>query len=219
MKLSPRLLYISSFISNDMIIADIGSDHGFLPYYLLENKIIKKAYACDNKIGPFNNLKNTFQNKFENQIEINLSDGLKNVPNYVNTIIMAGMGGDLIINLLKRDSIKLKNISYLVLSPQSNIPLVREYIINNGFQIIDEGLVIDDNIYSVIKCIKGNQQLNEKELYFGPILLKNKNEIFFKLYKKRIDEINNILTKNISKERCQELNNELNLIKGEINEF
>ena len=62
MKLSKRLSFIASFVDNHMIIADIGSDHGYLPYYLLENKIINKAYACDNKIGPYQNLLSTFNN-------------------------------------------------------------------------------------------------------------------------------------------------------------
>ena len=62
MILSKRLEYISSFVDNNSYIADIGSDHGYLPYYLLEKNIAKKIYASDNKKGPFNNLKTTFFN-------------------------------------------------------------------------------------------------------------------------------------------------------------
>lgn len=218
MKLSPRLTYIASFVTFDMIIADIGSDHGFLPYYLLDNKIVSKAYACDNKLGPYKNLLKTFDNKFNNQIEIKCSDGLNDLPNYVNTIIMTGMGGDLIIKLLSRNPNKLNNIKYLVLSPQSNIPIVRNFLINNGFKIVDEGLVKDDKIYHVIKCQKGSQNLNQNEIYFGPILLKRKNALFIKYYSDRLNEIESLLNKQLSNERFIELKHEFNLIKDVLNE-
>ena len=155
MKLSSRLLFVTRFIEKDMVIADIGSDHGFLPFYLLENNLITKAYACDNKIGPYNNLKKTFADYFPDKIELALNDGLNNLPSYVNCVIMTGMGGDLIIKLLSRDHQYLNNVNYLILSPQSNIPLVREYVSNNGFKIIDEGLVEDDKIYT--SCLNFEQ--------------------------------------------------------------
>ena len=218
MKLSSRLLFVTRFIEKDMVIADIGSDHGFLPFYLLENNLITKAYACDNKIGPYNNLKKTFADHFPNKIELALNDGLNNLPSYVNCVIMTGMGGDLIIKLLSRDNQYLNNVNYLILSPQSNIPLVREYVSNNGFKIIDEGLVEDDKIYTVIKCQKGQQVLNQKELYFGPILVNNKDNLFMNLYSKRLDEIQELLNKNLSIERINQLTEEVNLIKEVLNE-
>ena len=119
---------------------------------------------------------------------------------------------------MSRDNQYLNNVNYLILSPQSNIPLVREYVSNNGFKIIDEGLVEDDKIYTVIKCQKGQQVLDQKELYFGPILVNNKDSLFMNLYSKRLDEIHQLLNKNLSIERINQLTEEVNLIKEVLNE-
>lgn len=220
MKISNRLIFISSFIDSNMIIADIGSDHGLLPYYLLENKKVDKIYACDNKKGPFENLKKTFDNKYKNQIEIKLADGLSNLPSYVNTVVMTGMGGDLIIKLLNRDKKYLKNIKYLILSPHSNIKLVREFMMGLGYKIIDEGIIFDDKFYHILKYEVGNESLSASELYFGPILLKNKNEIFYEFYNQKLNEIEYLINnKNLDKTKSNEFVKEIKLIKEEINEI
>lgn len=219
MNLSVRLSYIASFINSNMVIADIGSDHGFLPYYLLENKIIYKAYACDNKKGPFNNLKNTFKDCFKDQIELSLSDGLTNLPSYVNTIIMTGMGGDLIVKLLNRDKKYLSNIKYLILSPHSHIDNVRGFMMKIGYKLIDEGIVFDDKYYHILKYEIGNEYLSEKELYFGPILLKNKNELFKMFYNQKLNELLFLVNnKQLDENKKKNVLSEINLIKEEINE-
>ena len=207
MKLSKRLSFIASFVDNHMIIADIGSDHGYLPYYLLENKIINKAYACDNKIGPYQNLLSTFNNS-SFDIEISLKDGLNNLPDYVNTLIITGMGGDLIIKILKRDFKYLKNIEYLILSPHSHFLEVRKYLSSIG-----EGIIKDDKFYQVIKYQKGNETLNEIELMFGPILLQKKNVDYFNFYQEELSSINKLLSLNLPNERKNELLTKKELIE------
>ena len=203
MKLSKRLSFIASFINNNMIIAVIGSDHGYLPYYLLENKIIDKAYACDNKIGPYQNLLSTFNNS-SFDIEISLKDGLNNLPNYVNTLI---------IKILKRDFKYLKNIEYLILSPHSHFLEVRKYLSSIGYKIIDEGIIKDDKFYQVIKYQKGNEVLNEIELMFGPILLQKKNVDYLNFYQEELSSINKLLSLNLPNERKNELLKKKELIE------
>ena len=212
MKLSKRLSFIASFVDNHMIIADIGSDHGYLPYYLLENKIINKAYACDNKIGPYQNLLSTFNNS-SFDIEISLKDGLNNLPDYVNALIITGMGGDLIIKILKRNFKYLKNIEYLILSPHSHFLEVRKYLSSIGYKIIDEGIIKDDKFYQVIKYQKGNETLNKIELMFGPILLQKKNVDYLNFYQEELSSINKLLSLNLPNERKNELLTKKELIE------
>ena len=84
-QLSKRLLFIASFVTSNMRIGDIGSDHGYLPYYLLNEGKVNYAYACDNKKGPFENLSLTFKDKFNGKIHLALKDGLSDLPKEVNT--------------------------------------------------------------------------------------------------------------------------------------
>ena len=147
-KLSIRLKYIASFVSKDMIIGDIGSDHGYLPYYLLNNDIVSFIYASDNKKGPYNNLCNTLKS-FSDRCEVALKNGLDDLPSYVNTLTITGMGGDLIISILENGKKYLKNIDNMILSPQQNVEGVRRYLNSIGYKIIKEGIVFDDKYYNV----------------------------------------------------------------------
>lgn len=218
--ISKRLKFIATFVDKNMIIGDIGSDHGYLPLFLFENNIIIKAYACDNKKGPYQNLLSTFKD-LPYDIEIKLNDGINNLPSYVNTIILTGMGGDLIISILQDNLDRLKNVEYMILSPQQNIYGVRKFISSIGYQIIDEGIIEDDKFYNVIKCKKGNSSYSELELEYGPVLLKTKNLVLKKVLQNKINDLTKILTlNNLSNNRIEEINQQLARIKEVIkNEF
>ena len=127
-QLSKRLLFIASFVTSDMRIGDIGSDHGYLPYYLLSHDKVSYAYACDNKKGPFENLSLTFKDSFEGKIHLALKDGLNDLPKEVNTLILSGMGGDLIQTILKNGINHLDHVDKMILSPQQNVEGLRRYL-------------------------------------------------------------------------------------------
>src|SRR5690554_2779581 len=97
--LSPRLAAIAAFISSDDIVADIGSDHGKLPLYLNELGHTY-VYASENKSGPYNRLKKEIGTPLNGQIEVALKDGLNDLPPHINTVVIAGMGGELIGEIL-----------------------------------------------------------------------------------------------------------------------
>ena len=176
-KLSIRLKYIASLVSHDMIIGDIGSDHGYLPYYLLKNNIVSFIYASDNKIGPFNNLSSTLK-EFEGKCEVNLKDGLDDLPSYVNTLSITGMGGDLIISILEKGKNHLSHIENMILSPQQNVEGVRRYLNSIGYKIVKERIVFDEKYYNVLLCKKGEEKLSDIEYKYGKYLLDNKDETF-----------------------------------------
>lgn len=218
MNLSKRLLFIAGFVDEDMIIADIGSDHGFLTYYLLNEKIISKAFASDNKIGPFTNLKNTFVGFDKSKIELSLSDGLDYLPSYVNTLLIAGMGGDLIVKILQKGIEKLKNIDYLILSPHSHLEKVRNFMMKNKYCLIDEGIVHDDKYYIVLKYRRGEETLSAKEIEYGPILLKKKEPIFVEYLIKLLSEKKNLLTVSLSETKLKKIQEEILVLEGIIND-
>lgn len=189
MKISKRLLKIASMVPLDIPCADIGSDHGLLVKYLLDNNLVPFCYASDNKKGPFERLKKNLSTYIsQNKVEVDLVDGIKNLTNKYKTIIIAGMGGDLIKEILEKEKDKLKNIEYLLLSPHGKEKELREFLTSIQFQIIDENVVYEDHYYEIILFKKSPEIVNysTKQLEYGPINLIKKDETFINKYQDRI---------------------------------
>lgn len=190
-------------------IADIGSDHGLVPLCLLDKGY--KVFASDNKIGPFNTLKSVLKDK-EN-IVLSLSSGLDELPFDVDTVIISGMGGNIILDILKKGNIHFSHIAYFIISPHSLDAQIRKYLLDNNYKIDREIFLKEDNIYYVMMLfIKGKQDLSPLEIKFGPCILKEKNKDFQEYIKEKIDLMNNLLkNKNLTLKRRKELENELKL--------
>ena len=176
--LSKRLKTVADLVTPCEKVADVGTDHGYVPIYLVEENICKFAYAMDVNEGPLNIAKsNIAQNAFEEKIETILSDGFDNFGNReADSVIIAGMGGDLIVDILFR----ARNYDFdeLILSPHKRPDLVRKYLSENGYKISDEKMVEDaGKYYSVIKAVKGESAYDDVQLEFGPVLLDNKDEV------------------------------------------
>lgn len=185
MKLSDRLQRISQFVTRGNILADIGTDHGYIPIYLVENGIIPYAYACDVKEGPLERAKEHIkEHSLEDKIQTVKSNGLENLKeNQADTILIAGMGGALTIDILSNGINVLNSAKELIVSPHSEINLVREYLSSIGYEIVEEDMLIDSaKYYVVMKWIKGSEKktYNACELLYGPLLLKNKNHTLYK---------------------------------------
>ncbi|HHU28900.1 TPA: SAM-dependent methyltransferase [bacterium] len=196
MRISKRLEAVASFVSNNEVVLDVGTDHGLLMIYLIKNKIIERGYASDLREGP---LKSAQQNVelfgLNNKIQLLLSDGLNKMSDDVTTIIIAGMGGELISKILSNDLDKIKDKT-LILQPNTQVPNLREFIMNNNLKIIDEEIIFEDgHYYEIMKVVKGQEKLSKEEIYFGPILLKKKSEIFIQKYESEYKKYINILTK------------------------
>ena len=165
MKLSQRLLTISSLIKEGSVVADIGADHGLLSIYLVENKIAKKVFAVENKVGPFSNLeKNT---KSYPEITVSLSDGISQIPTDVDTVVIAGMGGILISDILKKNKDKLKHVQNIILDAHRDLELVRKTLIELGYQFEKEILIKEGVYYHVMSVSKGKAKISNNELEFG----------------------------------------------------
>ncbi len=155
MKLDSRLMAIANLVRKDKIFADIGTDHAYLPVYLVENGIINKAIAADLRIGPLENAKLAVESyNYSDKIELRLSDGLDNFKeNEVEEIAAAGMGGLLISSFIERTNWLKNSDIHLILQPMTHIEELRKVLFDNGF-IIDNEVVAEDGdkLYIIISA-------------------------------------------------------------------
>ena len=196
--LSPRLKLISDFVPLDSKVMDIGCDHGLLDIYLYQNRIVKKIIASDINLSALNNaIENIKANKLEKEIETRLSDGLENIhaEDEIDTLVIAGMGSNTIVNMLKKDIKKLDKIKTIIIQSNTKLEILRREIVKLNYYITDEAIVEDNKkIYIVIKFIKGRRKYTKKELYFGPILLSTKSLVFQKYTKDNLKKLQCILS-------------------------
>jgi len=128
-------------------IADIGTDHGYLPFKMFENGLIDKSILCDINKGPLENAKQTFEKSdFINQVDFRLGSGIEPlIPGEVDLVFIAGMGGGLILDILSKDLSKSLSFPYLILQPMTEQNLLRTWLINNGFEVLWDHFIEDAN--------------------------------------------------------------------------
>ena len=179
MELSKRLQAVAELISQNMSVADVGCDHGYIPIYLLETGKSHKVLALDVNPGP---LKRAEEHIREHglSIETRLSDGVKKLsPGEVDCVVVAGMGGALTTRILNEGEDVFRKLREFVLQPQSEIYKVRQYLYKNGYRIIAEDMVLEEGkFYPMMKVINADApEYNKIELLYGPILLDNKHPV------------------------------------------
>jgi tRNA (adenine22-N1)-methyltransferase len=192
-ELSNRLQSISNLVKDVRSIVDVGTDHGYIPIYLVKNNIIDFAIASDINKGPVEKAnKNVKDYDLGNKISCRLGGGLTTVkPKEVEAAIIAGMGGNLIRDIIEESKEVFKNLSYVVLQPVQNPEVLREYIYKSGYTIIDELIVKDeDKYYEIIKVKYDNNKREVEPIYYeiSEVLLNKKEPLFreyieFKLHK------------------------------------
>ncbi len=184
--ITPRLKCIIDH-TNGARIADIGTDHAYIPIYLVENGISEKAIAGDVCEGPVEIAKaNIEKNNLADKIEVRLGSGLSVIKKgEVDTIIIAGMGGQLISEIIDADIEKARECS-LVLQPMNAQYELRKYLIKNGFSITDEDLAVEGfKVYNVMNVQNGKQAEFENDIeYHLPKYLKS-NKYYKELYDKK----------------------------------
>ena len=220
MKLSNRMMSIARLAPNNSIVADIGTDHGFVPAYLIENNISKKVIGTDISRGSLDKIIEYVKELgFEDRVDTRLGDGLEVIKPYeVDTVIIAGMGGLLIRDILEKSKEVSDSIINFILQPMVAAKELREYLINNNFEIIKEELVKEDNKYYEIIYAKKGKSSVEKEIYYeiSPILISEKHPLLREFIEYKINSAENIneelqgIDTEKSKERYTEL---ANLIK------
>ena len=178
-KPSIRLQSIVKLIYPYRIIADIGCDHGYLALEGFNNDLIDFALLVDNKIGPLNSAKENLSYIDINKYQLSLSNGISELTKDIECVLILGMGGINICDILTNKE-KLKNIKRLILQPNNNTYLVRKFLMDNCYNIVEELIIYDKKYYEVIVAEPSQLKSNytELELKYGPINIKNKTPIF-----------------------------------------
>lgn len=140
--LSKRLAAVASLVKQGSTVADVGTDHGYIPVFLYKAGVIRSAVAADINKGPLSSCEALVsQEGLCDVIKTRLSDGLDNIDsNEYDTIIIAGMGGELISEILSRHDVRDKHI---ILNPMTHPELARKYLFDNGFEIENDIIVKD----------------------------------------------------------------------------
>ena len=193
-KLSKRLLSIANLVDDNSKVVDIGCDHGLVSIYLAMNKQNISIIASDiNQNALDNAIKNINKYHLEDKIKVCLSNGLDNINDEIDTIIISGMGGHTIIDILTNNQEKLNTVNNIIIQSNNDIEYVRRKIVKLGYYISKEELILDKNIYyTVILFTKGKKKYTNKEYYFGPILLKENSKIFIERKNKEYTKLVNI---------------------------
>lgn len=227
--LSKRLHRVGEFVPEGSILADIGSDHAYLPAYLVLNKRIESAIAGEVVEGPFQSAKNLVAElNLTSSIQVRKGDGLDvlNLADEVDAISICGMGGTLIKDILDRGykNNRLSGNEVLLLQPNVGEKTLRTWLMDHSYIIIEEDIVREnEKTYEIIIAKKAEEieTLSEKELMFGPKLLNEPNDIFKNKWCHELKQLENISkqleksSQDVSKNQT-EINKKIALIKEVI---
>ncbi|SCG96263.1 tRNA (adenine(22)-N(1))-methyltransferase [uncultured Clostridium sp.] len=201
MKLTDRLLKIASLVSEGKRVADIGTDHGYIPVYLLNKGVVPFAILADVNKGPLENArKEVRNNNLTDKTDLRLGSGIEVLKKgEVDEVIIAGMGGILISELLEANKEVAHSVDKLILQPMQAQEELRKYLVNNGYEILDEVLVKEDfRIYEIIESkFTGNNTKVEDEIYFevSKKLIENKDPLLKEFIDKKVYKYNSIIEK------------------------
>ncbi|RFU61866.1 tRNA (adenine(22)-N(1))-methyltransferase TrmK [Bacillus sp. V59.32b] len=187
-KLSRRLERVAAHITKDCVLADIGSDHAYLPCYAVLKGLAVQAIAGEVAEGPFQSAKQqVVQANLQDVIDVRKGDGLKVLkPEEATCITIAGMGGTLISTILDKGKDKLSRVSRLILQPNVGAFTIRTWLIENGWELIEEEILEeDDKIYEILIAEKGEplrpySENRVADMLLGPFLQKEQNSAFVK---------------------------------------
>ncbi|WP_421379901.1 tRNA (adenine(22)-N(1))-methyltransferase [Bacillus salacetis] len=211
-KLSKRLETVVSFIPEGSRIADIGSDHAYLPCYAVDKGIAVSGIAGEVAEGPYQSaLKQVKYSQLEDVIAVRKGDGLEVIsPNETDCITIAGMGGALIASILEEGKGKLEGVSRLILQPNVSAVSIRSWLLENGWELKAEKILEEDNkIYEILVADKGEPEAPydnmESELLLGPFLLKENSSVFKQKWEQELKQWKNIIEKMKKAEDSPEL--------------
>lgn len=201
MKLTDRLLKIASLVSEGKRVADIGTDHGYIPVYLLNKGLVSFAILADVNKGPLENArKEVRHNNLSDKTDLRLGSGIEVLnKGEVDEVIIAGMGGILISELLEAKKEVSHSVEKLILQPMQAQEELRKYLLNNGYEILDEVLVKEDfRVYEIIVArYTGKNTVVEDDIYYevGTKLIENNDLLLKEFIDKKIYKYNSVIEK------------------------
>ena len=223
MQLSKRLQAVANLVTPGKRLADIGTDHGYVPIWLYEQGRIPSALAMDLREGPLQRAKEHIRmHGLDEKIKTRLSDGLeKLLPGEADSSVIAGMGGMLVVKILTQGQAVLDSVQELILQPQSDLDAVREYLHRTGFVIVQEEMVFEEGkYYPMMKAVHG-ENTDDRKIWFlyGRLLLENRHPVLESYLQKEYDSCCKLLEKlsktatEVASRRCEELLEKKHLIE------
>ncbi|MBS3947725.1 MAG: SAM-dependent methyltransferase [Dethiobacter sp.] len=194
MKLTPRLAAIAELVPADSIVADIGTDHAYLPVYLVQEQISRRVVASDIHSAPLAQARATvaaFNCLYK--IDLRLGNGLQvlRTEDEVDTVVIAGLGGRTITLLLEEGREKLNSVQHLILQPMNDAGVLRVYLARHGFALERESLVLEGRrLYEVILARPGQEkEADQFRLALGPRLLEDRPLLLARLLREKIRKL------------------------------
>lgn len=189
-KLSKRLEAVASFVPTGAVLADIGSDHAYLPCYLVHKNVISRAVAGEVVKGPYESAVRQVRTEgLTGKITVRLADGLAAIQpeDHVDTVTIAGMGGPLIVSILEKHPQALESVTRLVLQPNIHAKVIREWAMQNDWAILNEEILEEDGkIYEIVVLQRGEETLTEAEVLLGKQLIAARSDVFVEKWTKEI---------------------------------
>ena len=229
-RISDRLRIVAHMCDKGAVVADIGTDHGYLPIYLVQEGIAPSAIAMDLRKGPLEKAKKHIcDNCLEDRIQTRLSDGLEKLSkNEADIITICGMGGRLIADIVTKGMNVITQNTTLIVSPQSE---VGDFLVSQGLVVDDEQMLKEDGkYYFIIKCRKSEEsvcsEFSETQYQYGWKRLDSKDKTLYEylIKEKETNEgISNSLKKDESnptvKLRLQQLSQKNNIIMDALSYY
>ncbi len=228
-KLSKRLETVVSFVSPCNCAADVGTDHGFVPISLALDNVISHGIAMDINEGPLSKAREHIS-EFDlgSVIETRNSDGLSGLKSgEADTVIITGMGGELMIRIMDGGRLLWDDVTDWILSPQSKLYEVRTFLCGNGFEICREAMIEEDSkFYTIMDVRRGKSLLfSPWEMMYGPCLIRDKDPVLMRYLEREHDLTSGIINDLKStdtgraKERIAELERQLGYIEEAYHEM
>ncbi|WP_295486996.1 tRNA (adenine(22)-N(1))-methyltransferase TrmK [uncultured Pseudomonas sp.] len=181
--LSQRLERVAAYIAPGARLADIGSDHGYLPVALALRGVLEAAVAGEAAVTPFESAqRNVKRNGLEHRITVRLADGLEaiEVHDRIDTVSLCGMGGETMVEILQRGQARLHRRERLVLQPNGGEQPLRQWLMDNRYRIVAEEVLRENRFdYEIIVAEPAEPvSYSAQELLFGPLLMREKSAAF-----------------------------------------
>lgn len=233
-KISKRLHALADMITEGSVLADVGTDHGYIPIYLLQTGKISRAFAMDIRKGPLLRAREHVEAfGLGDYITLRLSDGVAALSKgEADSVLIAGMGGGVILHILEEGKKVIESAKELILQPQSEIEKVREYIYKKGYMVDREDIIFEDGKYypmmhivmDGIKQEKPDYSLEEWQVVYryGGRLLQKRNPTLDQYLFYRIGQYEAILEnlqnqrKETAEKRREEIKTELRYAKAAL---
>ncbi|MCM3712850.1 tRNA (adenine(22)-N(1))-methyltransferase [Halalkalibacter oceani] len=224
-QLSNRLIKVADYVPPGATVADIGSDHAYLPCYLCLQHAGTRAIAGEVNEGPFQSAKEQVaRTGLSGRIDVRKGNGLEVIePGEADVITIAGMGGSLITSILEEGKEKLEGVSRLVLQPNVAAEVIRAWLRANQWVLTaEEILEEDEKVYEILVAERGDDAGLyagdvEKKLLLGPYLLKQKNEAFQKKWRHELTNWKRILDQQARATETEELRQRQKQLQNQIN--